>query len=107
MGKFTNKSNMIAAIILAATCIGNLAAYFFLPDMLVMQITAGGEAGTTMPTAIATGFVNQPSDIVPRPVNLERGSPDKSGLPLHYFVSTAFVRRQTIPSGCKMLQKQQ
>ncbi len=64
MGKFTNKSNMIAAIILAATCIGNLAAYFFLPDMLVMQITAGGESGTTMPTAIGliaetaiTGFL--------------------------------------------------
>lgn len=64
MEKRTNSFNMIAVIILAATCIGNLAAYFFLPDMLVMQITAGGEAGTTMPTAIGlivetaiTGFL--------------------------------------------------
>lgn len=47
-----NKYHIAAIILLAITIIGDLIAYFFLPDTLVMQITFSKEAGTTMPTGL-------------------------------------------------------
>jgi len=43
---------IIGIIIITLVVVLNVVAYFILPDVLIMQITLNGEAGTTMPKIV-------------------------------------------------------
>lgn len=52
-----NRLKGIGYGLLSLFVIGNIVLYFFLPDELVMQITADGSPGTTLPKLLGLGLL--------------------------------------------------